>query len=167
MPAEFDRELEEEKLAHVRAEEEEDLVRILSEKHGIAYTDLAFVPLNVDALRVIPEADAREATAVAFEKNGKHLSIAVHQPDNDAFARLTRRLEDEGFILQKFLVSEKSLKLAYDRYAELSHAVESDAGVFRHHGRACEGSWQLRRFPSVASRASYRTRLEQKQCENF
>lgn len=130
MPADFDRDLEQEKLAHVRAEEEEDLVRILSEKHGLPYTDLAFVPLNVDALRVIPEADARAAKAVAFEKNGKHLSVAIHEPGNAGLPRLMQKLEDEGYLLQRFLVSERSLNRAYERYAELSHAVENDAGIF-------------------------------------
>lgn len=129
MPADFDHSLEEEKLAHVRAEEEEDLVRILSEKHGIPYTDLTFVPVNMDALRIIPEYDARQAKAVAFEKNGKHLSLAIHEPENDALARLKQKLENDGFILQLFLVSEQSLNHAYERYSELSQVAASDAGV--------------------------------------
>lgn len=130
MPADFDRDLEDEKLARVRAEEEEDLVRILSEKHGLPYTDLSFVPVNVDALRIIPEADARAAQAAAFDKNGKHLSLAVHDPESDELARLKRTLTDQGFILQIFLASKQSLAHAFERYAELSYAVESDAGVF-------------------------------------
>lgn len=130
MPDDFDRDLENEKLAHVRAEEEEDLVRVLSEKYGIPYTDLSFVPINVDALRVIPEADAREAQAAAFDKNGKHLSVAMREPNNDAFARIEKKLEGEGFNVEKFLVSQQSLNRAFERYAELSHAVESDPGVF-------------------------------------
>lgn len=130
MHADFDRELEKEKLAHARAEEEEDLVRILSERHGIQYTDLSFVPINVDALRIIPEADARAAQVAAFDKSGKHLSLAVREPDNDALARLVAKLESEGYILQKFLVSEQSLARAFDRYSEISHAVEDDPGVF-------------------------------------
>lgn len=129
MPADFDHSLEEERLAHVRAEEEEDLVRILSEKHGIPYTDLSFVPVNMDALRIIPEFDARQAKTVAFEKNGKHLSLAIHEPDNDALGRLKQKLESDGFILQLFLVSEQSLNHAYERYSELSQVAASDAGV--------------------------------------
>ena len=131
MPAEFDTAGEEEKLAHIRAEEEEDLVRILAEKHELPYTDLSFVPVNVDALRIIPEEEARDAQAAAFDKNGKHVSIALRQPDSDAYARLEQRLAAEGYIVEKFLVSQKSLDRAFSRYAELSHASESDAGVFQ------------------------------------
>ena len=126
----FDTGAEDAKLAHARAEEEEDLVRILSEKYGIPYTDLSFVPVNVDALRVIPEADARAAEAVAFDKNGKHLSVALREPSNDSYISLKQRLTDEGYLVEEFLVSHASLDRAFPRYAELSHAQANDTGVF-------------------------------------
>jgi type II secretory ATPase GspE/PulE/Tfp pilus assembly ATPase PilB-like protein len=130
MPAEFDRKLEEEKLAHVRAEEEEDLVQILSEKYGIPYVSFSMVPVNMDALRVIPEDDAREAQAVAFDKNGKHLSLALRQVDNEAFDRLVSSLQAEGYLIQKFLISSRSLDQALARYAELSRTTAAEDGVF-------------------------------------
>ena len=105
-------------------------MRILSEKHGIPYTDLSFVPVNMDALRIIPEADARAAQAVAFDKNGKHLSLALREPNNDAYARLEQNLAAQGYVIEKFLISEKSLTHALTRYADLSQAAESDAGIF-------------------------------------
>lgn len=130
MHAEFDRKREDELLAHARAEEEEDLVRILSEKYDIPYTDLSLVPINMDALRVIPEADARAAEAVAFDKNGKNLSIAIHALENEALARLEQHLTDEGYILNKFLISSPSLNLALARYSELSRTTATDEGIF-------------------------------------
>ncbi len=129
MPADFDREQEEEKLAHIRAEEEEDLVRILSEKYGFRYTDLTFVPVNMDALRLVPEEDARAADAVVFDKNGKHLSVALREPSNPSFSRFEKQLADDGYIVEKFLVSQKSLDHAFERYADLSHATEDEEGV--------------------------------------
>ncbi len=130
MPADFDHELEASRLAYARAEEEEDLVRILSEKYNVPYTDLAFVPVNMDALRVIPEADARAAQAVAFDKTGKHLSVALKDLNNDAYVRLEAQLGAAGYTVEKFLVSNASLERAFARYADLSQAVESDSGVF-------------------------------------
>jgi type IV pilus assembly protein PilB len=130
MPAEFDTEREKEKLAHARAEEEEDLVRILSEKYNVPYTDLSFVPINMDALRVIPETDARAAQAIAFDKNGKHLSVALRELTNDAYVRLEEQLSAQGFKVEKFLVSNQSLERGFVRYSELSRAVETDEGVF-------------------------------------
>lgn len=130
MSTHFDREAEDAKLAHVRAQEEEDLVRILSEKHGIPYVDLTFVPLNMDALRVIAEKDARESEAVAFDKSGKHLSVAMRDPESDVTTGLLARLAADGFVVSKFLVSHASLAYAFGRYTDLSTAQADEHGVF-------------------------------------
>lgn len=130
MPAHFDTDAENAKLAHVREREEEDLSRVLSEKYGVAYTDLTIMPINVDALRLIPEKEARESEAVAFEKNGKHLSLALRNPGNVSLAQIEHALAAQGFIVTRFLVSQKSLDRAFDRYKDLSFASESRAGVF-------------------------------------
>ena len=130
MPAHFDTDAEDAKLASLREQEEEDLARVLSEKYGLTYTDLTIMPLNVDALRLIPEKEAREAEVVAFEKTGKHLSIALRNPSNIALTQIEHALESQGFILSRFLVSHKSLEKAFARYTELSLASESKAGVF-------------------------------------
>ncbi|MDB5237076.1 MAG: pilB1 [Parcubacteria group bacterium] len=130
MPAHFDTAAEDEKLKHLRDQEEEDLARVLSEKYGIPYTNLALIPVNADALRVIPEADAKAAQAVAFEKNGKHLSVAVRSMETDAVRSLMEHLEQEGYIVEKFLISEQSLALAMRKYADLSYAVQSKEGTF-------------------------------------
>ncbi|HEV7121614.1 MAG TPA: GspE/PulE family protein [Candidatus Paceibacterota bacterium] len=130
MPAHFDTEAEDEKLKNLREQEEEDLARVLSERYGLQYTDLSLIPVNADALRVIPEEEAEAAQAVAFDKNGKHLSIALRSLENDAFKGLTARLEQEGYIVQQFLISERSLGLALQKYKDLSYATQSKEGTF-------------------------------------
>ncbi|MES2225483.1 MAG: GspE/PulE family protein [Patescibacteria group bacterium] len=130
MPSHFDTDAEDAKLAYVRAEEEEDLTRILSDKYGITYTDLSVVPINMDALRVIGEAEAKDAQAIAFDKNGKHLSVALRDPKSDTYTRLRARLTDAGYILEEFLVSEAGITRGISRYADLSQAHGDDAGVF-------------------------------------
>jgi len=129
MPAHFDTEEENRKLASVHEQEEEDLARLLSEKYGFTYTDLTIIPLNVDALRLIPEKEARQAELVAFDKSGKHVSVAMRNPNNPLVKDIEHALESNGFILSRFLVSNKSLERAYARYIELSLASETKAGV--------------------------------------
>jgi type IV pilus assembly protein PilB len=138
MPSHFDTEAEDAKLATLREQEEEDLARIMSEKHNIPYTDLGIIPINMDALRVIPEKDAREALIVAFDKSGKHLSVALCEPENDRLVEVAHELETQGFILQKFLMSRRSLELALARYVDLSLAAETKAGVFDMAGEQLE-----------------------------
>lgn len=126
----FDPKHTEEELAAVREHEEEDVARILSEKYGIPYADLAMKQIDNDALRIIPEAKAREAEAVAFAKAAKVLSLAVHNPNNPALAKLSDDLAAREYSLKTFLVSEKSLNKALARYSELSLTTESKPGIF-------------------------------------
>ncbi len=130
MPSHFDTDAEDQKLGSIHEREEEDLARILAEKYGLTYTDLTVIPVNVDALRVIPENEAREAEAVAFDKTGKHLSVALKNPGNETLAHILERFEGEGMLVTKFLISQKSLDKALERYADLSFATQSKAGVF-------------------------------------
>lgn len=130
MVAHFDTDAEDEKLRGMHEAEEEDVARILAEKYRFQYTDLTIVPIDVDALRIIPEKESRESELVAFNKNGKHLSVAVHNPNNPALPAIEQALEAQGFILERFLISKKSFEAAYARYKDLSMAHVSKAGVF-------------------------------------
>jgi type II secretory ATPase GspE/PulE/Tfp pilus assembly ATPase PilB-like protein len=126
----FDTDAEDAKLASMRVDEEEDLARILSEKYGLTYADLSLSSINGDALRLIPEDKARAAEAVAFDKVSKHVSLAVRNPNNPELEHVLKDLADVGLSVQQFLVSEKSLARALDRYKDLSLAHESKAGTF-------------------------------------
>ena len=125
----FDTEGTESKLAEVREREEEDVANILSEKYGIPYADLSLTQIDSDALRLIPEAQARLAEAIAFAKISRTVSLAVHNPNNPALAKMLEELEGRGFEVKQFLVSAKSLEHALARYSELSLATESKAGT--------------------------------------
>jgi type IV pilus assembly protein PilB len=118
------------KLAALREREEEDLTRILSEKYSIPYIDLSLHDIDVEALRTIPEKEARAAEAGAFARAAKELSIAVHNPNSPAVATVCDALVKNGYEVKKFLVSKRSLEKIFERYKELSFATVSKAGVF-------------------------------------
>ena len=126
----FDTKKTDAQLDELREREEEDVARILSEKYGIGYTDLSLKEINNDALRLVPEAAARAAEAVAFDHAAKAVSLAEHNPNNPALTKLVQDLESRGYVVKHFLVSEKSLAKALSRYADLSFATESKAGLF-------------------------------------
>ncbi|KKW38979.1 MAG: hypothetical protein UY89_C0035G0004 [Parcubacteria group bacterium GW2011_GWA1_54_9] len=126
----FDTTSETKKLAEIREREEEDLAHILSDKYGMGYVDLSQHDIDSDALRVIPERDAREAETAAFAKTARALSVAVHNPNNPAYAKLVENLKSNGFTIKGFLVSKKSIEKALSRYSDLSLATKSRAGVF-------------------------------------
>jgi len=158
MPAEFDTDAEDAKLASIRLKEEEDLASILAEKHGIPYVDLSSVPINMDALRIVPENDAKEAEAIAFDKNGKHVSLAVHNPSNPSLATLLQDFESQGLIVDKYLVSRMSIKKGLSRYVDLSYAHEDHAGVFDiHHDELTELTGTLTTLASLREQLSQST----------
>jgi len=130
MTGKFDTEAEDAKLASLREKEEEDLAHILSQKYGLTYTDLSVVPVNVDALRLIPEASARKAEVIAFDRAGKKLSIAVRNPQNPELQNIYADLESRDFVLEKYMVSGRSLEKALERYEDLSYSHVSATGVF-------------------------------------
>jgi type IV pilus assembly protein PilB len=121
---------EEKRLDFLRKREEEELAQVLSRKYGVEYVDLTLVAVNTDALRVIPEKDSREAEAAAFGRVGKRLSVAVRAPENPKVQVLKQKLTEQGYDVTLFMCSQESLKRAFERYADLSYATESKAGVF-------------------------------------
>ncbi len=121
---------EQKRLDFLRRREEEELAQVLSSKYGVQYVDLTLVAINVDALRVITEADAKGAEAAAFGRVGKKLSVAVRAPENPKVKALANKLTELGYEVTLFMCSQESLKRAYQRYADLSYATETKAGVF-------------------------------------
>lgn len=152
----FDTDAENAKLATIHEREEEDLTRLIAERNGFSYTDLTIVPVDVDALRLIPEKEAQDGEIIAFSKEGKHLSVALRDPNNLLAREVERALESRGFILTRFLISKKSLDSGLNRYAELSQASESKAGVFDIRGEELS---ELR--ASLTSLSTVRTALDE------
>ncbi len=121
---------EQKRLDFLRKREEEELAQVLSSKYGVAYVDLSLIPINVDALRVITEAEAKEVEAAAFGRVGKKLSVAVRAPEAPKVKALVAKLTELGYDVTLYMCSQESLKRAFMRYADLSYATESKAGVF-------------------------------------
>jgi type II secretory ATPase GspE/PulE/Tfp pilus assembly ATPase PilB-like protein len=61
---------------------------------------------------------------------GKRLSVAVRAPENPKVGTLKKELEDRGYSVTIYMASQESLGRGYARYADLSFASESKAGVF-------------------------------------
>ncbi len=118
------------RLEELRRKEEEDVVRILSTKYGLNFIDLKPVPINTDALRLIPEELSREAKIVVFDRAGKKIQVALFSPKNDKAAAILRKLEEEGYKAQVHMATTASLEKAWERYADLSYASSSTAGTF-------------------------------------
>jgi type IV pilus assembly protein PilB len=125
----FDERKEEEKVATLRRKEEEELAATLAAHYGVPYLDLTVHPINIDALRLLREADAREAEVAVFNATDKNIQIGVLSPKNEKAMAVVKRLEDEGYRPEVFMVSHQSLQKVWDRYKDLSYSFETKSGA--------------------------------------
>ena len=126
----FDEDKQNLKLAELRLKDEEEFVRTAASNRGIAYFNLAQTPIDADALRLIPETDARAAGMAGFQLLDKQLGVAIVNPDNKNSQTLLHALATQGYSVKTFLVSPKSLERALAAYTELSLTTETKAGSF-------------------------------------
>lgn len=129
MVAQFNDRKQDERLDELRKREEEQLADMLAGKYGVEYVDLTKKSIDTDALRLIPETEAREGEVAAFRKINKKLMVAMRAPERDNSVRAIQNLERLGFEVRRFIVSRASLEHAWDRYHDLSFATETEAGI--------------------------------------
>ncbi len=130
MPVAFDDVKQNEALLKIHKEEEEELVKILSDKHNLPYIDLRGIAPEPDAMNFIHEEEAIEAGVVPFKLVGNKLYLGTLSPGNTKLEGLLRPIEDKGTELLLFLCSHASLEHVLSRYKELGHGEKVDTGLF-------------------------------------
>lgn len=116
------------KVQEIRNQEEEIFVERIAEKFGLPYIDLSGTNIETDALVVVKEEDARRAQVAPFKIVGKDLYLAVKSPNIAETQSLLNKLE-EKYSLGIHMVSTKSLEKAWGRYADVSHAMNTQGGM--------------------------------------
>lgn len=124
----FDEDKQNQKLRELRGQEEEQSAQLIADRYGISYIDLTRVPINTDALRLIPEKEARENRLAVFDIVGRKISVAIHSPTDEKIQQSVKALQDKGYAPRLFMASTVSLEKAWDRYKDLSFAFETEAG---------------------------------------
>ncbi|MEK7143340.1 MAG: ATPase, T2SS/T4P/T4SS family [Patescibacteria group bacterium] len=117
------------RLEELYKKEEEELVQTLSQKYGIPYLDLSTVAIETDALRLIPETEARKLGMAGFKLVGRNLYTALLAPNRDGVSLMLEELKNKKFIPVLYMASNGSLKRAWSRYKEVSYASETKSGI--------------------------------------
>ena len=117
------------KIDELRHEEEENLAKVLSQKYGVEYVDLATVSINSEALRVITQEEGRAAHAAIFDIVGKKLKVGVLAPENEKTIALIKSLKEKNYIPTVYMISEFSLEKIWARYKDLSYSLETKGGA--------------------------------------
>lgn len=125
----FNEDKSDKQLSDLHLKEAEELAEILAAKYGLPYLDLSKTSINTDALRLIPEMEARAANVALFRVKGKELYMAVLSPTSDLVRGLISDLENKNFKVNLYISSVTSLKHAWERYAEIINSTPTDIGV--------------------------------------
>ncbi len=125
----FDEDKQRQKLSDLAEAEEEGLAKAMSQKYGLQYIDLGVTPVNIDALRVIREQEAREAEVASFNIINKKISLAIISPNNSKTIQLIESLKDRGYVPTLYMASHQSLQKIWGRYKDLSYSMETKGGA--------------------------------------
>ncbi len=126
--ANFEEDNSQRKLSQLLRKEEEDTVKMLSAKYKLPYADLAIVPINVDALALVPEVEAKRAGLAVIQKTGKKLEIAVANPEKPETKTVLENLKSQHYGWDLFLVSKASLEKAWLFYASVAKRSQTISG---------------------------------------
>ncbi len=124
----FDEDKQNQRFRELRIQEEEESAKLIADRYGISYIDLTRVPINTDALRLIPENEARENKLAVFDIIGRKISVAIHSASDEKIQQSILALQNKGYTPTLFMASMLSLGKAWDRYKDLSFAFETEAG---------------------------------------
>ncbi len=117
------------KLDQLRRQEAEDSARRVAERSGIPYVDLSVLPIEIDALKIIPEKDARAAGLAVFQVAGMHLKIALRNPEKPETVAVLNTLAGHRYTAERFLASVYGLERAWDFYRRVPDAHGASAGA--------------------------------------
>ncbi len=125
----FDEDKQNKRVEDLRKQEEETLAQTLSSKYGVPYVDLSTTPLDIDALRIVSEAESREANIAVFNEVNKIVSVGALAPQSPKTKEIVQSIKSKGYDVELFMVSETSLKKVWERYKDLSYSFETKSGA--------------------------------------
>lgn len=117
-----------EELTKLKREGEERDTERLAKKTGYPYLDLSRVPTSLEALKLIPEADAREAKLAAIELKVRQVALAVYDPDLPPTKKIIDNLTAQKYTVKLFVASLSGLEQVWKLYKFASTEKEGITG---------------------------------------
>lgn len=112
----------------MRREGEERAAERLAKQLGYGYVNLARTPVTVDALKLIPEAEARSAKAASIELKLKKVALAVLDPRLAETQKTVKTLQVQRYEVKIFLASLSGLEQAWQLYKFVRPETEEITG---------------------------------------
>lgn len=97
------------KLTEIRREAEERDAERRAQNINYPYVDLRKTPVSLEALKLIPEAEAKEAKAAPLEIKAQLVALAVFDPRLKETQEIIRNLKEKKYELKIFIASMSGL----------------------------------------------------------
>src|SRR3989344_2340739 len=109
-----------EKLEKIKQEAEERDAKRRAQKNNLPYLNLIAAPINIEAIGLISENEAKSFKTAAIEVRNKEIGVAVYDPNIPEFKKLIKSLIEKSYKIKIFVVSLSSLEHAYGFYKFIS-----------------------------------------------
>lgn len=115
-------------LTKIREEGEEREAERRARTLGVPYLNLGHAPVQMDALKMIPEVRARILGVALFEAKKQVAALAAWDPKANAVQAFVHELERQGFSVKLFVVSRRGLERVWSFYEYVPKAQERLTG---------------------------------------
>jgi hypothetical protein len=105
-----------EKLAKLHRDGEERAAQRLAEKLGLSYVNLAKIPVSLDVVRLLAEAEAKDAKVAAIELKSNKVALAAIDPELPAAKKVVEGLLEKKYEVKMVVVSPSSMEAAWHFY---------------------------------------------------
>lgn len=116
------------KLAEIKRQGEERDAQRLATKAGLSYVDLTKIPVSVDALKLVPEVDAKDARAAAVELKLHEVALVASDPQSPKVKKIIKDLEAKKFTVKLFVASYAGLEQVWHLYRFVPEKIKEITG---------------------------------------
>ena len=113
----------------LRRKEEEEVTKLLAKRYQLPYIDLFQFPIEVGAIKTVPEESARSAELAVVQTTGKRITVALHNPEKQEAKNALRHLEEDGYTSDLYIASKSSLLHAWEFYKKAPEKKITEAGT--------------------------------------
>jgi len=116
------------KLLKLKREAEEREAQRIAQKSGLPYIDLSKAPIQVTALGLVEENEAKNAQMAALESKRDIVAVAILNPDKKETKDALKKLEERNFKIKIFIGSFSGLKHVWSFYKFVPKDTEEITG---------------------------------------
>ncbi|MDP3954158.1 MAG: GspE/PulE family protein [bacterium] len=119
----------ENKLSDIQLQKTEDEAKTMADKFGLPYINLVGYPVDVEALGLLTEAEARAGQLAVVARDGNNLTIALVNPENKTAKDILAKLAQRGFKYSLAISSSADMAKILNRYSETKATEKVQLGV--------------------------------------